>query len=295
MEYTVSGSFERDSVSLPAGHMYLIRHSAAPLHGRVALHYHDHYEAFFSLSGNLIYAVEGQQYRLDAGTLLLIAPYQLHQPQPKTDGCAERIALRFAAELPRQLADKGCKLDAWLDPRAPGYTNLLRLDKHQQRLFLSVLRALLQENTQDNLGKELAEQTLLTQFFLLAGRAALLGAQAAPLEDPSAVLVHQAVDYMEQNYASPLTLELLSAQLHMDRFHLSREFSRLVGCPPHRYLLQKRLQHVEQLLRAGVSPQQAAFRCGFFDYTNFYRQFRAAYGVSPRAWQTTYRADGCIK
>lgn len=42
----IKSRFEKDSISLPAGSVYMIRHNMAPLNGKVSLHYHDHYEAF---------------------------------------------------------------------------------------------------------------------------------------------------------------------------------------------------------------------------------------------------------
>ena len=89
----IKSRFEEDSISLPAGSVYMIRHNMAPLNGKVSLHYHDHYEAFFVVSGDILYNVEGYTYRMEPGHLLLIPPYRLHQPCIHSGHCSERIAL----------------------------------------------------------------------------------------------------------------------------------------------------------------------------------------------------------
>ena len=46
----------------------------------VAVHHHDFYEVYFFLSGNVDYSIEGRNYRLLPGDVLLIGPMELHQP-----------------------------------------------------------------------------------------------------------------------------------------------------------------------------------------------------------------------
>lgn len=273
---------EPDSIHLPAGRSFLIRRNAAPPENRHGLHYHDHYEAFYAVSGNLTYAVEGRRYRLEAGTLLLIAPYQLHQLLGGGKGGWERIALRFCPELPQTLSTAGCSLCL----SGIRHDRLFVLDEAQRQQLLWILSSLLREETAGLYGWETAQQALLTQFFLLIHRALRQSAPPVPVADASAQLVQQVVDYLEAHLDRPVTVEQLGRRFCVDRFRLTREFTRLVGCPPHRYLMHKRLQRVEQLLRAGCPPQETAARCGFSDYTNFYRRFKDVYGMGPKAWQT---------
>lgn len=269
---------------LPDGTDFILRRNAQVPDHALALHYHDHYEAFYALSGDMLYAVEGRRYQLEAGNLLIIAPYELHQLVSGGNGGAERISLRFRKELLTKLSSPACNLAACFDTHT-GHPNLLKLNDRQQRQAVTTLNNLLAETSSCAFGRTLAESALLTQFFLLINRAFRDGSQADPIRDSFAQMVQAVVEYIELNYASPVTLEILSKQFGVDRYQLSRAFTRLVGCPPHRFLIQKRLQKVEQLLRNGISPQEAAYQCGFSDYTNFYRRFKTAYGIGPRAWQ----------
>ena len=68
--------FLTDSLSLPDGREFALRRSSLPNAG-TELHYHDHYELLFCLTGQLNYQVEGRTYRLEPGAVLLIHPYQL--------------------------------------------------------------------------------------------------------------------------------------------------------------------------------------------------------------------------
>lgn len=286
--------YEMDTISLPTGLKYGVRHKVSSTGHGNTLHYHDHYEAFYSISGNMLYAIEGRKYQLSVGTLLLISPFEFHQLCEQTGGYAERIGLRFNASLLESLSTSECNLATCFDTQSPTYTNLYQLSEAQQREIDYILQGLLNEQNGTRFGTSLAEQTLLTQFFLLINRASIEGAQMPAMYDPAEQLVRQVLEYMELNYAESISLELLEKKFYVSRYQITRDFTRLVGCPPYRYLLQKRLQHAQRLLNIGVPPQQVAIQCGFSDYTNFYRRFKNVYGISPQAYRKQHNKNLAI-
>ena len=196
-------AYEQDSISLPAGTHYRIRYKASPMERGLALHYHDHFEAFFAISDNIPYTVQGRQYTLETGNLLLIAPLALHQPcaQP---GMCERIALRFAPSLPELLLGQDRELVSFLPGDQPA--RLLQPSPHIQKKLLWLLRGLLQEQAAKELGAALTAQALLTQVFVWCARAADCQQPPRAAADPSASLVQQVLEYMEHSYADRITL-----------------------------------------------------------------------------------------
>jgi AraC-like DNA-binding protein len=62
-----------------------------------------------------------------------------------------------------------------------------------------------------------------------------------------------------------------------------RLFHYEVGVTFARYIRQRRLAHASVLLQDWALPiKQIANDCGYEDVSNFYRDFRQAYGVTPR-------------
>lgn len=267
---------------------YAIRHKISSAQYGNALHYHDHYEAFYSLSGNILYSVEGRQYELSAGTLLLISPFEFHQLSEQSGGYTERIGLRFDGNLLKELSTPEYDLSACFDTSAPSYSNLYQLSAQQKQEVDYIFQRLLNEQNGMRFGNSLVEQAFLTQFFLLINRVAIEGAQLAPIFDPATQLVRQILTYMEQHYGETITLALLEKEFYVSRYQITRDFKRLVGSSPYHYLLQKRLQHAQRLLQSGLPPQETAAQCGFSDYSNFYRQFKKVYKVSPRAYSKKF-------
>ncbi|MFR8536121.1 MAG: helix-turn-helix domain-containing protein [Lacrimispora saccharolytica] len=278
----IKSRFEEDSISLPAGSVYMIRHNMAPLNGKVSLHYHDHYEAFFAVSGDILYNVEGYTYRMEPGHLLLIPPYRLHQPCIHSGHCSERIALRFSQELPEKLNGKDHNIQWSGTENLPAQQYCL--EEPQRQEMKTLLQKLLCEDKGNVYGKETVIHALLTCFFVLLARAKLQQGKAKPEKTEMTATVREMAEYIEKNYKNPVTSRQLEKQFLKNYSQLSKEFKEEVGGSPYQYLLLKRLLNAEKLLKEGIPPRTAAEESGFSDYSNFFRQFRTMYGCAPREY-----------
>lgn len=206
----IKSRFEEDSISLPAGSVYMIRHNMAPLNGKVSLHYHDHYEAFFVVSGDILYNVEGYTYRMEPGHLLLIPPYRLHQPCIHSGHCSERIALRFSQELPEKLNGKDQKIQWSGTENIPAQQYCL--EEPQRQEMKTLLQKLLCEDKGNAYGKETVIHALLTCFFVLLARAKLQQGKAKPEKTEMTATVREMAEYIEKNYKNPVTSRQLEKQ-----------------------------------------------------------------------------------
>ena len=97
--------------------------------------------------------------------------------------------------------------------------------------------------------------------------------------------------YINDHYAEELTLDSLAGRFFISKYHLSREFGRIVGRSVHRYITQKRLVAAKQMLGEGRSSSMVCQHCGFGDYSNFYRAFKSEYGISPKEYVANLRED----
>ena len=119
---------------------------------------------------------------------------------------------------------------------------------------------------------------------LRAGRA------PEPRENADSV-VYRILTYINEHYSEDLTLDFLANEFFLSKYHLSREFSRVVGTSVHRYIVQKRLIMARQLMAAGTSTSEVSQLCGFGDYSNFYRAFTGEYQISPRKYQEELKRE----
>ncbi|MEO0561818.1 MAG: AraC family transcriptional regulator [Chloroflexota bacterium] len=93
--------------------------------------------------------------------------------------------------------------------------------------------------------------------------------------------VSLARDYIEANYAQPITLTDLATHAAITPYHLARTFKRQLGVPPHKYLENVRIHHAERLLRQGIPISDVAYATGFSSQPHLTRTFREMMGITP--------------
>ena len=99
--------------------------------------------------------------------------------------------------------------------------------------------------------------------------------------------VEAARNILEREFAAQQSLPDLARKVGMSTFQFARVFHELVGSPPHRYLLQFRLEHARQLLLGGGSVTDTCYESGFLNLSHFIRSFRRRFGCSPSGVKKT--------
>ncbi len=87
--------------------------------------------------------------------------------------------------------------------------------------------------------------------------------------------------YLDERFAEPVSLALLARGAHVSPFHFHRLFREQVGVPPHRYLVERRLDRAAELLRGGMAAAAAGRAVGYESASHFSTAFRRRFGVSP--------------
>ena len=103
----------------------------------------------------------------------------------------------------------------------------------------------------------------------------------------ASLLVQNCVNYLSENYTSPLTtIGQAAKKLNVSRNHLSRQFSQEQGVPPTEYLTHLRIQKGIQLLKTTqLKIHEIAIACGFEDPNYFARVIRKRIKESPSLYR----------
>ena len=60
-----------------------------------------------------------------------------------------------------------------------------------------------------------------------------------------------------------------------------RVFRKVLGLPPHAYLVQVRITQAKKLLASGMAIAEVAAETGFSDQSHLHRHFKRIVGVTP--------------
>ncbi len=256
---------------------YEIFHYHDPKMEEVPLHHHDFYEIYYFLSGKVEYLVEGMQYTLFPGDLLLISPMELHRPQVAPDESYERIVLWISPDCLERVSQDGVKLRRCFQSGKNLY--------HSAHTAIpGLIEHLAAEFHSPQTGSALCARGLFLQLMAELSRLTAIGGSA--LESPRLPpLIAQVLREIGEHYREDLSLESLAARFYVSKYYLAHQFRQSVGTSVYHYILLKRLQHAHRMISEGGAPGEACQSCGFQDYTSFYRAFRQVYGISPQQAQ----------
>ncbi|WP_407319800.1 helix-turn-helix transcriptional regulator [Isoptericola halotolerans] len=99
--------------------------------------------------------------------------------------------------------------------------------------------------------------------------------------------VDQAVLAMRADLFCGAGIADIASQTFYSKFHFTREFSRIVGTTPRRFLAALRMERASQmLLTTDLSIADAGTMVGYSSVGTFSTRFSALVGMSPRQWRT---------
>jgi AraC-like DNA-binding protein len=109
-------------------------------------------------------------------------------------------------------------------------------------------------------------------------------------------IVRGVVDYVEQNYASSISLRDVAKALGYSPAHLTYKFSSLTGTAVTAWIIKRRLCAAQELLVA--TTQNVSTVCeavGFGDLCYFTRQFVRHVGVTPAQFRSANTTTARMK
>ncbi len=251
----------------------------------VALHHHDFFELYFFISGDVSYTIESRNYKLLPGDILLISPKELHQPIIAHNQVYERIVLWINCDYLRRLSTEKSDMTRCFDADSENRTNLLRLDPQNQLAMKASVLKLLAEVNSDSEYSDILSQSQLVELVASLNRLFAENTGRYESESKFGDVMTEIVRHINKNHTGNLTLDMLSQEFYISKYHMSREFMRHFGISIHKYITKKRLITAKQLMSEGLPPSRACTKCGFTDYANFYRAFRSEYGIAPREFK----------
>ena len=114
-----------------------------------------------------------------------------------------------------------------------------------------------------------------------SGNQELLAYFGSLRREPQAIVLKRV---MEDNFCFNLKLEVYAELSSRSLSAFKRDFVKLFGCPPGKWLLEKRLHHSLDLMRnRNRTVGEAAFESGFESPSHFSRAFKLRFGMGPAA------------
>lgn len=230
----------------------------------------DHYIIHLILSGKGSFTVNGKTHILETGQGFLICPGQIvyYKADSITPWTYSWIGFH------------GIKAENILKKAGLSITSPIICCAGSSQLFNKLDEMITEARNHDVSGLMLTG--LLYQFLASLIKSYRFNVPVRDKHIDSARYVSKAVEYIDKNFSSTLTVSSLANYLNIDRSYLSTLFSRYLGTSPRTFIINYRMDKACDLLKNPLlSIGDIARSVGYEDQLQFSKTFKKAKGQSP--------------
>lgn len=149
--------------------------------------------------------------------------------------------------------------------------------------LIDALRRLLDALSNTERARILGTMVLREIFYLLLCRKEGEILRAFVQQDRHGFRIAQVLDYIQVNLHLPLSVETLADMANMSQSSFHEHFKTVTNTSPQQYIKSMRLDRARrQLVEQGLSVSEAAYGVGYASTSQFSREFKRLFGVSPR-------------
>ena len=247
----------------------------------VESHTHTYYEIYFFVEGAVEMEIRGRRRPLSPGDVIVVPPGVPHRAVVMDGAVPYRrfifwVTPAYCAELEALAPEYGFLFRHAAQAREYVYG----FDMVSFNAVRGKLLALLDEIHADRFAREARIVLNVNDLVLHLNRC--IFERTHPSSQQENVSHYEAITaYIDVHLEEPLTLERIASELYLSKFYIAHLFQERTGLSLHQYLIKKRLAACCAAIRGGENATNAAERCGFSEYSSFYRAFRKEYGMSP--------------
>ena len=228
-------------------------------------HYHTSYELLYFLQGDADYQIEQSRYTLRPHTLLIIKPGEYHSMIVNSSKRLDRIVLHFTD---KDLTDRNREI-------LHALSNVYCIPG--TRLSEEILKV---DTFYNDLKNGIPKDVLINQLQIILAFLCNIEDMRQPADQ-----VHNGaeriISYIHNNLTSIHSLEDICQNVHMSRSTVQNLVSEYVQTPVMSYVRTQKCVMAKSLLLKGCPAMEAAQRCGFTDYSSFYRAYKKTFGTAP--------------
>ena len=246
-----------------------------------AYHDHDFAELAYILSGKGKYLIEGKEFEVEAGDLIICNPGVKHthivtnQKEPTIEFISGFTDFHFKNMFPNSI-------------ELPENRYILHTAAELKQEISMHCYAMIAERESNQAGRYFMLKTHLMQLLLLVMReiAEVVNTEQKGCNFESynkSYAVNRIINYLNENYEHKISLEQIAHNMYLSPVYISKIFKEETGESPINYLIKIRLEKAKDILLNSDSNsiKNIANQVGYDDVYHFSKLFKKYYGISP--------------
>lgn len=225
---------------------------------------HPYNEILYYMGGGGKLLTENFEENLKEGTLIIIPKNTYHRMLIFQQNSYKRLAINFPdTELPASIPDT---------------IKMLSPVSYNIRLVLQRMCKVMEDKSDENNIPLL----LYGAFLMLLAEININSSRSiVPKPRPEDELISKCIRYIDDNFASELSVEGIAREMNVSSSSLFQCFKRQLGTPIYKYITEKRLIYAHHMIQSECLPTKVYLDCGYKDYATFYKAYVKMFGYSP--------------
>lgn len=169
-------------------------------------------------------------------------------------------------------------------------SNIVEGDKALHALIDASAFAVEDDSLGSSMFADYLSRTIAAQLIRSYSKSRLKGGGRISMFPCLSPTLSEAVDFMTANIDTAINLSDIAQATNRSPSHIARMFRTELGMPPHRYLINLRVEKASRLLeKTSMSIAEIAYECGFAHQEHLTRLFRRQTGTTPAAYRRSKR------
>lgn len=252
------------------------------------LHHHDWYEILYISKGKVIYLVDNNKYTLEAGEMVLIAPSMLHKLHEIVEEPCERIIITFTEQYAKENSTEHTDLLKIFQTIEKSKNHKVSFYNAYKRRLERLLDTMQEIMFLDNYGDDIIYNCSFSSLMVLINRECINQNNQLRSTSFDNKLLLEAGTYIDEHLEQKITVEDIARHVSLSASRLHHIFKAETGISVLKYVNKKRLAKAKELLKTGELVVNIYAKCGFQDYTSFFRAFKKEYNITPKEFQNKY-------
>jgi len=253
--------------------IFEVEECVGPTLDNIPDHFHDAYEIYYLVKGNVGYLASEKIYNIQEGDIIIIPPYTLHKSVPKTAEVRRRIIVSVNSEFLKEF-----HITLW------NAVSVIHTEKHER--IASIFTELLEEYKSEHSITYM--KALMCELVVLMHREKEYKNKTIE-NNANSRHISEIISFINMHYHTKLTLENTAKQFFMNSSYLSRTFKECTGVSFSDYLLKYRIKKsLEMMADSDKNITQIAFDVGFSSTNHFCKAFKSVMNESPLKYRKNH-------